>query len=103
MDHLLALAAGRGQQFDQSTALALAMLAAILPTLGTIVVAIISGLMSRSIRAIDSKLAAMDGKLDGHGDRLARVETRTDAQSTTVAALEQRLHAMEERARGRGR
>lgn len=92
---------GRKILIRMDNASALTILAAILPTAGTVVLGILSGLLNRSVRAIDQKLERMDGKLDGHGDRLTRLEARLDAQAAALASLEQRVSTLEPRRRAR--
>jgi len=66
---------------------ALTILAAVLPTAGTIVIGVLSGLLNRSVRMVDEKLASIDRKLDGQGERLTRVEVRVEALERELGQL----------------
>ena len=83
------------------TSTALIIVAACLPTVGSIVVSVISAFTSRAVKEVDSKLERMDGKLDGHADRLTRLEARLDAQAAAVGAWEHRVSTLEARPRRR--
>jgi len=77
------------RRMEPSTALVI--VAAGLPTIGTVVVGILSALMSRTVREIDKKLEQMSVKADVHGDRLTRLEARLDAQAAALTSLETRF------------
>jgi hypothetical protein len=79
---------GRSQTRDgMEPSSALTILAAVLPTAGTIVIGVLSGLLNRSVRMVDEKLASIDRKLDGQGERLTRVEVRVEALERELGQL----------------